>query len=133
MQFGAPATHAVDERWQSKEGKMEKSFLNFKAAHPDWTPADPSGSLYLSRIADFAAHPVGLGRRRFLRGGGGVVPGLSAGDMDSTVHLHHPAGAGAGAGGARARRRWRVRWVSHPGLLLHPFPHAARPSRSRRH
>ena len=76
---------------------MEKSFLNFKAAHPDWTPADPSGSLYLSRIADFAAHPVGLGRRRFLRGGGGVVPGLSAGDMDSTVHLH-PPGAGAGAG-----------------------------------
>lgn len=52
----------------SKEGKMEKSFLNFKAAHPDWTPADPSGSLYLSRIADFStAHPVGLGRRRLLR------------------------------------------------------------------
>lgn len=47
---------------------MEKSFLNFKAAHPDWTPADPSGSLYLSRIADFStAHPIGLGRRRLLR------------------------------------------------------------------
>jgi len=47
---------------------MEKSFLNFKAAHPEWTPTDPSGSLYLSRIADFsAAHPVGLGRRRLLR------------------------------------------------------------------
>lgn len=52
----------------SKEGKMEKSFLNFKAAHPEWTPADPSGSLYLSRIADFStAHHVGLGRRRLLR------------------------------------------------------------------
>lgn len=47
---------------------MEKSFLNFKAAHPEWTPADPSGSLYLSRIADFStAHTIGLGRRRLLR------------------------------------------------------------------
>lgn len=42
----------------SNDGKMEKSFLNFKAANPDWRPTDPSGSLYLSRMADFtAAHP----------------------------------------------------------------------------
>jgi autophagy-related protein 9 len=53
---------------------MEKSFLNFKvcdfyrkwfaplttvlvmqAANPDWNPSDPSGSLYLSRIADLSA------------------------------------------------------------------------------
>jgi autophagy-related protein 9 len=39
----------------SKEGKMEKSFLNFKAAHPDWMPSDPTGSLYLSRMADYRA------------------------------------------------------------------------------
>lgn len=37
---------------------MEKSFLNFKAAHPEWTPADPSGSLYLSRIADFSTRTL---------------------------------------------------------------------------
>jgi autophagy-related protein 9 len=30
---------------------MEKSFLNFSAAHPEWAPADAAGSLYLSRIA----------------------------------------------------------------------------------
>ncbi|EPS96850.1 hypothetical protein FOMPIDRAFT_136636 [Fomitopsis schrenkii] len=67
IKFGAP-TEVQDERYMSKEGKMEKSFLNFKAAHPEWTPADPSGSLYLSRIADFStAHHVGLGRRRLLR------------------------------------------------------------------
>ena len=39
----------------SNDGKMEKSFVSFKAAHPDWMPADPSGSLYLSRIADLSA------------------------------------------------------------------------------
>lgn len=39
----------------SNDGKMEKSFVSFKAAHPEWMPADPSGSLYLSRIADLSA------------------------------------------------------------------------------
>ncbi|TFY58771.1 hypothetical protein EVG20_g8028 [Dentipellis fragilis] len=54
VKFGAP-TEVKDERLMSKEGKMEKSFLNFKAAHPEWVPSDPSGSLYLSRMADFTA------------------------------------------------------------------------------
>ncbi|KAF8559694.1 putative transmembrane protein [Imleria badia] len=53
-QFGAP-TKIQDERMLSREGKMEKSFLNFKAANPDWNPSDPTGSLYLSRIADISA------------------------------------------------------------------------------
>jgi autophagy-related protein 9 len=39
----------------SNDGKMEKSFVSFKAAHPEWMPADPTGSLYLSRIADLSA------------------------------------------------------------------------------
>ena len=26
----------------SNDGKMEKSFVSFKAAHPEWMPADPS-------------------------------------------------------------------------------------------
>ncbi|KAF9651480.1 APG9-domain-containing protein [Thelephora ganbajun] len=50
VKFGAP-TEVNDERLMSKEGKMEKSFLNFKAVHPEWTPRDPTGSLYLSRMA----------------------------------------------------------------------------------
>ena len=54
IQFGAP-TKIQDERMLSREGKMEKSFLNFKAANPDWNPTDPTGSLYLSRIADISA------------------------------------------------------------------------------
>lgn len=47
----------------SKEGKMEKSFLNFKAANPDWQPTDPSGSLYLSRMAEVSP-AYGVGRWR---------------------------------------------------------------------
>lgn len=60
-------------------------------------PADPSGSLYLSRIADFsAAHPVGLGRRRLLRrpsdggGGGGGRPAFgqdSSGTLNTTAQV----------------------------------------------
>ena len=40
----------------SNEGKMEKSFLNFKATNRDWNPSDPSGSLYLNRMADLTAN-----------------------------------------------------------------------------
>ncbi|KAF9008168.1 APG9-domain-containing protein [Hymenopellis radicata] len=62
--FGAP-THVQDRRMISNEGKMEKSFLNFKAANPDWNPSDPSGSAYLNRMADFtAAHLPGTSIRR---------------------------------------------------------------------
>ncbi|RDB21088.1 Autophagy-related protein 9 [Hypsizygus marmoreus] len=65
VKFGAP-TQTHDKKMISNEGKMEKSFLNFKAANPDWNPSDPSGSLYLSRMADFsAAHNMHMfGRRR---------------------------------------------------------------------
>ncbi|KAI0263381.1 autophagy protein Apg9-domain-containing protein [Gloeopeniophorella convolvens] len=54
VKFGAP-TQVADAHLMSNDGKMEKSFVSFKAAHPDWTPADPHGSLYLSRIADLSA------------------------------------------------------------------------------
>jgi len=55
VNFGAPG-EVQDERYLSKEGKMEKSFLNFKAANPDWNPRDPTGSVYLDRLAQI--HPT---------------------------------------------------------------------------
>ncbi|KAG5636822.1 hypothetical protein H0H81_006738 [Sphagnurus paluster] len=65
VKFGAP-TQTRDKKMISNEGKMEKSFLHFKATNPDWNPSDPSGSLYLSRMADYGAthHMHGYGRRR---------------------------------------------------------------------
>ncbi|KAI0636593.1 APG9-domain-containing protein [Trametes polyzona] len=115
VKFGAP-TEVNDERWMSKEGKMEKSFLNFKAAHPDWTPNDPSGSLYLSRMADLsAAHPIGLGRRRFLQPQRALYAG--APELDATVHLHAP---GPGPGLAQSQMRRRGVGASMVGSVLHP-------------
>ncbi|EIW60231.1 APG9-domain-containing protein [Trametes versicolor FP-101664 SS1] len=109
VKFGAP-TQVSDERWMSKEGKMEKSFLNFKAAHPEWTPNDPSGSLYLSRMADLsAAHPIGLGRRRFLQ----RTPHFGGPEMDGTVQLQAP-----GPGQSQLRRRGMG--ASMAGSVLHP-------------
>ncbi|WVQ96605.1 hypothetical protein IAU59_003710 [Kwoniella sp. CBS 9459] len=35
---------------RANENKMEKSFLHFKATHPDWQPTDPSSSLFLDRL-----------------------------------------------------------------------------------
>ncbi|THH10276.1 hypothetical protein EW145_g1440 [Phellinidium pouzarii] len=72
VHFGAPTT-VRDERFLSKGGKMEKSFLNFKAANPEWQPADPSGSLYLSRMADLTHGAV----RRRPRGSPSNAQGFS--------------------------------------------------------
>ncbi|CAK5277584.1 unnamed protein product [Mycena citricolor] len=63
VKFGAP-TRNHDKRMISNQGKMEKSFLTFKAANPDWNPADASGSLYLSRMADLNVSQHPSSRRR---------------------------------------------------------------------
>lgn len=54
VKFGAPAPATTEPRssgneFASNDGKMEKSFLNFKASNPDWIP-DQSGSLYLQSL-----------------------------------------------------------------------------------
>ena len=55
---------------------MEKSFLNFKATHPEWQPSDPSGgSLYLSRLTEMG----GMGSLMQPRGGG-FMDSLMAGN-----------------------------------------------------
>jgi len=38
------------KRVQTKQGKMEKSFLNFKANYPDWVPSK-QGERYLELIS----------------------------------------------------------------------------------
>ncbi|KAI9279166.1 autophagy protein Apg9-domain-containing protein [Sporodiniella umbellata] len=51
--YGVQGVTADDEYYMSKEGKMEKSLVNFKTNHPHWEPADLAGSLYLSRLERF--------------------------------------------------------------------------------
>ncbi|KAJ8325595.1 autophagy protein atg9 [Batrachochytrium dendrobatidis] len=70
VRFGAPALgnqvpEAYDGRLVSNQGKMEMSFLNFKANHPHWEP-DVDGEEYLSRLL---AH-----RRDRIIGSGGLRP-----------------------------------------------------------
>ncbi|KAK9768851.1 autophagy protein atg9 [Basidiobolus ranarum] len=55
IKYGAPA-ETENEYFASKEGKMEKSFLNFKANNPEWQPNDPSASIFLSRLNEFSTN-----------------------------------------------------------------------------
>ncbi|KAJ2144616.1 autophagy protein atg9 [Coemansia sp. RSA 564] len=48
VEFAAPA-RAGTQRLASKHGKMEQSFLAFKADYPGWQPRDPAGSIFLQR------------------------------------------------------------------------------------
>jgi hypothetical protein len=48
MRYGAPE-QARNQKYVSKNGKLEQSFLNFKANHPNWDPG-VQGSQYLSRV-----------------------------------------------------------------------------------
>ncbi|KAJ1720576.1 autophagy protein atg9, partial [Coemansia biformis] len=48
VRFSAP-TRTGGERMASKNGKMEQSFLAFKADYPEWTPRTQAGSIYLQR------------------------------------------------------------------------------------
>ncbi|KAJ1680056.1 autophagy protein atg9 [Spiromyces aspiralis] len=47
--YGAPA-RAHNEQYVSRYGKMEQSFLAFKAEYPEWEPRDQAGSIYLQRV-----------------------------------------------------------------------------------
>ncbi len=47
MEYGAP-TGPANHNLTSNQGKMEKSFVNFKYHHPEWEPDCMEGSQYLS-------------------------------------------------------------------------------------
>ncbi|KAF8985593.1 autophagy protein atg9 [Entomortierella lignicola] len=57
VKYGAPAGSKTEERFISNEGKMEKSFINFKQNNPDWEPNDPEGSMYLSKLLETENRP----------------------------------------------------------------------------
>lgn len=49
--FGS-VTANTGKYYRSKQGKMEKSFLNFTKNYPDWRPND-QGSVYIGKLKDF--------------------------------------------------------------------------------
>ncbi|KAI7893573.1 APG9-domain-containing protein [Mucor mucedo] len=53
VNYGVQGVTTEDEYYLSKQGKMEKSFISFKANHPKWIPQDLGGSMYLSRLTEF--------------------------------------------------------------------------------
>ncbi|KAI9337664.1 autophagy protein Apg9-domain-containing protein [Pilaira anomala] len=53
VNYGVQGATVDDEYYLSKQGKMEKSFINFKLNNPKWTPQDMGGSMYLSRLTEF--------------------------------------------------------------------------------
>ncbi|KAK0528306.1 autophagy protein atg9 [Tilletia horrida] len=93
VRFGAPA-ESRDERMASKAGKMEQSFLNFKVANPDWLPADPSGSLFLSRLTETVSrHQPHLHHRERTGAGPTMDPYASAIDpYGSASYLPNTSG-----------------------------------------
>ena len=48
IRYAAPVRTNVDY-YTSNNGKMEQSFLAFKAEYPEWEPRDQAGSVYLQR------------------------------------------------------------------------------------
>jgi autophagy-related protein 9 len=100
-----------DERLQSKDGKMEKSFLAFKAAHPEWTPTDPTGSLYLERLREMhqdLSHPAehgtgGISRRSTAPAFGAGSTMLARSTLAERSEMYEKALAQSMAN-ARARR-----------------------------
>ncbi len=68
VKFGAAPTTVIPAPQVSNDGKMEKSFLSFKASNPNWIP-DSSGSAFLANVAKTATMtkpPTSPTRRRAL-------------------------------------------------------------------
>jgi autophagy-related protein 9 len=99
-----------DERLQSKDGKMEKSFLAFKAAHPEWNPTDPTGSLYLDRLREMHQNTNHPGHHQTISRRGtvatfGAAPPLHKSTLAERSELYERALAQSMANAnARARR-----------------------------
>lgn len=49
IKFGAPS-EVQNDYYVSKDGKMEKSFLTFKAHNPDWKPDMEGSQMFLNAV-----------------------------------------------------------------------------------
>jgi hypothetical protein len=89
-----------DEVWANawaRDGKMEKSFVNFKENHPDWGGGGAEGAWLLASIRDFSRHTSLARHQQSVE----ALQHGSAGLEDSMVGVDAGAGADASAGGTR--------------------------------
>lgn len=94
-----------NKEWRSNENKMEKSFLHFKATHPDWQPSDPASSLFLDKLVGMHQQHLASPRQLPLTSGrriGGVYNSRDASEERRRERI--------------SRSRDRVRTKSPPAL-----------------
>ncbi|KLT42729.1 APG9-domain-containing protein [Cutaneotrichosporon oleaginosum] len=78
----APPTAPPAPARNVNDNKMEKSFLHFKATHPDWQPSDPSSSVFLDRLMAAVPHsgqPAPRAGASMYHGGRGLGLGVHPG------------------------------------------------------
>ncbi|KAJ2852822.1 autophagy protein atg9, partial [Coemansia erecta] len=105
--FSAPTTRAANEHLASRNGKMEQSFLAFKADYPEWQPRNQAASIYLQR-AQNAQHD--LWRM-------GSAGGVGAGWQDRLLQQQRMAGSVFPTGASLYRPRQQQYQQSDLGAM----------------
>ncbi|KAJ2387587.1 autophagy protein atg9, partial [Coemansia sp. RSA 2603] len=123
VKFAAPA-RAPNEHLTSKHGKMEQSFLAFKADYPEWQPRDQAGSIYLQRAQNTQHELWRMGSATSGVGAGAGWQGrlLQQQRMAGSIYptgasLYRPNHGGAGLGAGAPSQA--------AGSLLRPVPEEA--------
>lgn len=70
----SPPAINTTQRKRQRDFKMEKSFLHFKATHPDWQP-DLNGSMFLDKVSSYQPRQREVGAS-YYAGGRGLGLGL---------------------------------------------------------
>jgi hypothetical protein len=89
--YGANPGDSSDQHMASKGGKMESSFLSFKAANPDWDPG-MEGSAYLANVMSRHRNFSGGGYSSSLGPPGNAESVMMASEWSSDGR--HPSGTG---------------------------------------
>lgn len=111
---------ALARDWRSNENKMEKSFLHFKATHPDWQPRDPTSSMFLDRLTGL--HQQSLQNHNNAEGRSPGVIGRQNITSPTGIASSVYGGRGLGLGGDESRLKERSRsydraWAKSSYLL----------------
>ncbi|KAJ2678682.1 autophagy protein atg9 [Coemansia sp. RSA 1285] len=114
VRYSAP-TRAANAHLASKNGKMEQSFLAFKADYPQWQPRNQAASIYLQRAQNAQQDLLRMGSA-----------GLGAGWQDRLLQQQRMAGSVYPTGASLYRLRQQQQQHQHqqqrPDLGMPPLP-----------